>query len=49
MKPLFAIIEGTEEETVQRMLQKNMSIELIREITGLTIEKIEMIQKKTGL
>jgi hypothetical protein len=37
-----------ERETVQRMLQKKLSIELIREITGLTKELIEEIQKKMG-
>jgi hypothetical protein len=36
-----------QEETVQRMLQKNMYIELISEITGFTIEQIKVIQKKT--
>jgi hypothetical protein len=38
-----------QEETVQRMLQKNMNIELIREITCLTLERIKVIQKKMGL
>jgi hypothetical protein len=38
-----------QEETVQRMLQRNMNIELIHEITGLTIERIKVIQKKMGL
>jgi hypothetical protein len=38
-----------QEETVQRMLQKNMNVELIHEITGLTIERIRVIQEKIGL
>jgi len=38
-----------QEVTVQRMLQKNMNIELIHEITGFTIERIKVIQKKMGL
>jgi predicted transposase/invertase (TIGR01784 family) len=42
-------IIALQEETVRRMLQKNMNIQLIHEITGLTIERIEVIQKKKGL
>jgi len=37
-----------EERTVQRLLQKNMNIEFIREVTGFTKERIEEIQKKIG-
>jgi predicted restriction endonuclease len=39
-------IIALQKETVQRMLQKNMDMELIHEITGLTIVQIEVIQKK---